>query len=66
MSTETIFLYAMGVFTLMAIGIILTMVEFNKLSDEPSQRKGSGAPEPSSRPSGKPEMRVISSSQDAA
>ena len=41
MSTSVIFMFAMGVFALMAIGIGLTMVEFNKLTDEPSLRKDS-------------------------
>lgn len=44
MSTDVILLYAVGVFTLMVIGIILTMIEFNNLKEEPSQRKGGGRP----------------------
>jgi len=42
MSTETILFFAIGVFALMAIGMVLTMIEFNRISDEPSQRKGAG------------------------
>lgn len=41
MSTQTILFFAMGVFALMIVGIFLTMLEFNRLTEEPSQRKGS-------------------------
>ena len=41
MSTDTILLYAMGVFALMIVGIYLTMLEFRRLTEEPSKRKGS-------------------------
>jgi len=41
MSTETILLYAIGVFVLMAIGMVLTMFEFNRINDESSQRQES-------------------------
>ena len=43
MSTETIMIFAIGVFILMAIGIILTMIEFTKISEDPSIRKGAGS-----------------------
>ena len=42
MTTQTIALFAIGVFVLMCIGIILTMVEFTRLTDDPSIRKGDG------------------------
>ena len=42
-TTNFIFLMAIVVFLLMVIGIILTMHEFEKLSDEPSLRKGAGS-----------------------
>jgi hypothetical protein len=42
-TTEFIFMAAVIVFLLMVIGMILTMNEFEKLSDEPSQRKGGGS-----------------------
>ena len=38
-------MFAIGVFVLMSIGIILTMIEFNRLTDDPSIRKGTGGPE---------------------
>ena len=68
MSTEIIFMFAIGVFVLMCIGIILTMQEFNRLTDEPSLRKGAGAPPKRAeqqRPT-KAEIRVIHSNEDAA
>lgn len=40
MTTSTIFFFAMGVFVLMVIGIFLTMKEFNRITNDPSQRKG--------------------------
>ena len=45
MSTEFILICAIGVFFLMSIGIILSIFEFNRLTDEPSIRKGTGGPE---------------------
>jgi hypothetical protein len=45
MSTEFILIFAIGVFVLMSIGIILSIFEFNRLTDEPSIRKGTGGPE---------------------
>ena len=45
MSTGFILIFAIGVFVLMSIGIILTMIEFNRLTDDPSVRKGAGGPE---------------------
>ena len=33
MSTQTIFLFAIAVFGLMAVGIVLTVMEFNRLGD---------------------------------
>jgi hypothetical protein len=66
MSSSTIFMYAIGVFTLMVIGMILTMIEFNRLTDEPSLRKGAGpegAPQ-TERPAAK--IRVVHSNESAA
>jgi ABC-type long-subunit fatty acid transport system fused permease/ATPase subunit len=40
MSTGTIFYFAIGVFTLMVIGIVLTGREFRKLNRESAARKG--------------------------
>jgi len=45
MSTGLILIFAIGVFVLMSIGIILTMIEFNRLTDDPSIRKGTGRSE---------------------
>jgi len=42
-TTEFIFMAAVIVFLLMAIGMILTMNEFERISEDPSQRKGSGS-----------------------
>jgi hypothetical protein len=39
-STQTIFFFAMAVFGLMMIGILLTAREFRKLTEDPSVRKG--------------------------
>ncbi|MDJ0927581.1 MAG: hypothetical protein QNJ73_08010 [Gammaproteobacteria bacterium] len=39
MSTQTIFLFAIAVFGLMAVGIVLTVMEFNRLSDSQPQRR---------------------------
>jgi len=66
MSTTTILMYAIGVFTLMAIGMFLTMLEFNRLTDEPALRKGAGTAEKpdSERPADK--IRVVHSNEDAA
>jgi hypothetical protein len=66
MSTEIILMYAIGVFVLMCIGIILTMIEFNKLTDDPSIRKGSGGPEKKTPASGKAKMRIVDSNENAA
>jgi len=46
MSTETIFFFAIGVFLLMLIGIFLTILEFNRMVDDPSQRKGTAEDTP--------------------
>ncbi len=40
MSTGTIFYAAIGVFTLMVIGIVLTGLEFRKLTRDAPARKG--------------------------
>ena len=45
MSTGFILMFAIVVFVLMSIGIILTMIEFNEFTDDPSIRKGTGGPE---------------------
>ena len=70
MSTDTILLYAVGVFLLMIVGIFLTMLEFNRISDEPSQRKGDGAPprahQPQRQAGQQPNVRVVYSKNDAA
>jgi hypothetical protein len=42
MSTGTIFYFAVGVFTLMVIGIVLTGLEFRKMISEESARKRKG------------------------
>jgi hypothetical protein len=39
MSTQTIFFFAMGVFALMLIGIMLTAREFRRLTEDPSLKK---------------------------
>ena len=66
MSNETIFLYAIGVFVLMSVGIILTMIEFNKLTDDPSVRKGSGHSGVEGKKNNKADMHVIYSKDNAA
>lgn len=40
MSTQTILFIALVVFVLMAIGLIRTMSEFNRVTDDPSKKKG--------------------------
>ncbi len=40
MSTQTILFIALIVFALMVIGLIGTMREFNRVTDEPSKKKG--------------------------
>jgi hypothetical protein len=45
MSTEFILICAIGVFILMSIGIIFSIFEFNRLTDEPSIRKGTDGAE---------------------
>jgi hypothetical protein len=42
-TTEFILMAAIIVFLLMVIGMILTMNEFEKITEEPSQRKGEGS-----------------------
>lgn len=66
MSTNTILIYAIGVFALMAIGMILTMVEFNRLTDEPSKRKGAGSRSATKTDNAEANIRVVHSSNDAA
>ena len=71
MSTENILGYAVCVFVLLSIGIILTMIEFNKLTDDPSIRKGSGGadkamPEKTNPASEKANMRIVDSNENAA
>jgi ABC-type long-subunit fatty acid transport system fused permease/ATPase subunit len=39
MSTGTIFYFAVGVFTLMVIGIVLTGLEFRKMNSDEAARK---------------------------
>ncbi|MEO8444686.1 MAG: hypothetical protein ABI567_06755 [Gammaproteobacteria bacterium] len=40
MGTQTLLFFAIGVFTLMVIGIALTALEFRRLEDEESRRAG--------------------------
>ena len=40
MSTQTILFMALLVFVLMIIGLIRTMADFNRITDEPSKKKG--------------------------
>lgn len=39
MSTDTIFMFAIVVYVLMAAGMVFTMREFNRISEDPSTRK---------------------------
>jgi hypothetical protein len=39
MSADNIFIFAILVYLLMVAGMFFTMWEFNRLSDEPSERK---------------------------
>lgn len=39
MSTDTIFIFAIVVYVLMAAGMLFTMREFNRISEDPSTRK---------------------------
>lgn len=66
MSTLSIFMFAIFVFLLMSIGIILTMLEFNRLSDEPSIRKGAGSGKQAAQPAHDEGIRVVHSREDAA
>ncbi|MDH3977986.1 MAG: hypothetical protein OEU86_05670 [Gammaproteobacteria bacterium] len=59
MSTEVIFFFAVGVFLLMCAGVFMTMIEFNKLTNDPSIRKGADAqPEAQERPA-RADLRVV-------
>jgi len=40
MSTQVIFVIALVVFALMVTGLVRTMREFNRITDEPSKKKG--------------------------
>ena len=40
MSTETILFVALLVFVLMIIGLVRTMSDFNRVTDDPSKKKG--------------------------
>ncbi len=42
MSTGTILYFAIGVFTLMVIGIVLTGLEFRKMTKQATNRKSEG------------------------
>ena len=66
MSTTTILMYAIGVFALMAIGMFLTMLEFNRLIDEDSQRKDAGSTEELKTETSEARIRVVHSKNDAA
>jgi hypothetical protein len=66
MSTNVILMYAIGVFLLMAIGMILTMIEFNRLTDEPSQRKGAGSKAAPETEKSAAKIRVVHSNENAA
>jgi len=69
MSTNIIFMYAIGVFSLMMIGIILTMIEFKKLTDDSSVGKGDAGQDdvnqPAERPT-KPNVQVVHRNDNAA
>ena len=39
MGTDTIFIFAIVVYVLMAAGMLVTMREFNRISEDPSTRK---------------------------
>jgi hypothetical protein len=66
MSTNMILMYAIGVFVLMGIGMVLTMIEFNRLTDEPSQRKGAGSKAAPKTESSAAKIRVVHSNDNAA
>ena len=66
MSTNMILMYAIGVFVLMGIGMVLTMIEFNRLTDEPSQRKGAGSKATPETDRSGAKIRVVHSKNDAA
>ena len=66
MSTNMILMYAIGVFVLMGIGMVLTMIEFNRLTDEPSQRKGAGSKAAPATDSSGAKIRVVHSNDNAA
>ncbi len=67
MSTDTILMYAIGVFVLMAIGIILTTLEFDRLMEKSKSASKKNDPNPEACPEPKkPEMRIIHSNKGAA
>ena len=66
MSTNMILMYAIGVFVLMGIGMVLTMIEFNRLTDEPSQRKGAGSKAAPTTDGSGAKIRVVHSNDNAA
>jgi hypothetical protein len=50
----------------MGIGMVLTMIEFNRLTDEPSQRKGAGSKAAPTTDSSDAKIRVVHSNDSAA
>jgi len=66
MNTSVILLFAIGVFALMAIGIVLTMLEFNKLLAEEAAKKGAGRAERAAPANRKANIRTLDSSGNAA
>ena len=65
-TTTTIAYFGIGVFVLMAIGIILTMIEFARLTEEPSLEKDEQQPEPVPQTFSRAEIRLVRTNDDAA
>jgi hypothetical protein len=61
-TTGTIALFGIGVFVLMAVGIFLTMLEFNRLEEDKSLHQGKPDPR---RVQGE-DIRFVRSKEDAA
>jgi hypothetical protein len=66
MSTEFILMFAIGVFVLMNVGIFLTMIEFNRLTDDPSIRKGAGRPEKTQKKTKSVNIEAMASKENTA
>lgn len=66
MTTTTIAYIGIGVFILLSIGIILTMIEFTRLTEEPSIEKDERQPETQTETFSRADSRLVRANDDAA